>query len=376
MTASMLNGSRDVVGSLTSGGTESILMAIKTYRDRARALHPKIKHPEIIAPMTIHPAFEKAAHYFDVKVVHIPITNDYTPNMHLYKKAINSNTILLLASAPQYCHGVMDPIEEISELAIQYNLPFHVDSCFGGFMLPWVEKLGYPIPCKYDFRLKGVTSISADLHKYGYSPKGSSVILYRDDSIRFYQYFAYSSWPGGLFGSPSMSGTRPGGNIAISYATLLSVGQSGYLQMAKELMEITKKLIDGINSIESLTVLGKPCMTCFSFGSSTLNERDSNKLKTKPIEILAVADIMEEKGWKMERQQNPNSIHATIMPHHVRNYQNFLTDLAASVEFVRQNDQLAKKGTAQMYGAVGMIPDKAIVDDFVVNFFSEIYKVK
>lgn len=164
MTAAMLNGDTDVAGSMTSGGTESILMAMKTYRDRARALAPHIKHPEVIAPITIHPAFEKAAHYFDLTIVHVPIDQDLKPDLAKYKAAINRNTILLLASAPQYCHGVVDPIEAISDLALAHGLPLHVDACFGGFMLPWVEKLGFPVP-RFDFRVPGVTSISADLHK-------------------------------------------------------------------------------------------------------------------------------------------------------------------------------------------------------------------
>lgn len=185
--------------SLDAGGTESILMAIKTYRDRARTLCPHITRPNMVVPATIHPAFEKAAHYFDVEIVHVPVGPDCRVLVDAVEAACDRNTILLVGSAPQYCHAVVDPIEALSELALRKGLPLHVDACFGGFMLPWLEKLGVSIPL-WDFRVRGVTSISADVHKYGYSSKGASVIVYRNAELRKYQYFAYSEWPGGLFG--------------------------------------------------------------------------------------------------------------------------------------------------------------------------------
>jgi len=202
MAASMLNGDADVAGSLTSGGTESILMAMKTYRDLARARSPHIKHPEVIAPITVHPAFEKAAHYFDLKVVHIPLGPDYRPDMAKYREAITANTVLLVASAPQYCHGVVDPIEEISVLALKYGLPFHVDACFGGFMLPWVEKLGFKVPL-FDFRVSGVTSISADLHKVGVPPLYSNLSIIFNFFLLFCFVFFF------LFGSMATSTKAP-----------------------------------------------------------------------------------------------------------------------------------------------------------------------
>jgi len=315
----------------------------------------------VVAPISVHPAFEKAAHYFDLTVVHIPLGADLKPDLTKYRQAITSNTILLVASAPQYCHGVVDPIEEIGQMALDHGLPFHVDACFGGFMLPWVEQLGFPVPV-FDFRVPGVTSMSADLHKYGYVNKGASVVLYRDASIRKYQFFAYSAWPGGLFGSPSMAGTRPGGNIAMAWSGLKVLGKKGFLKMARELMDLTEKLKAGICAIPGLEIMGQPQMTCFAFRSTDPS-----------LEILAVADVMEEKGWKIERQQEPACLHCTILPHHLRSGDKYLPDLAASVAHVRANSQLARKGTAAMYGQMAMIPDKAIIDDFVVNFFSEIY---
>ena len=207
MTAWMTNGDKNTVGSVTSGGTESILMAIKAYRDRARKLAPHVSRPNMVVPTTIHPAFEKAGHYFGVDVIHVPLRSDFRVDVNAVAKAVNSQTILIVGSASQYCHGVIDPIEKLAELAVSRGLPLHVDACFGGFMLPWLERLGQPIPL-WDFRVPGVTSISADVHKYGYSSKGASVILYKDAELRSFQYFSFSTWPGGLFGSPSMAGSR------------------------------------------------------------------------------------------------------------------------------------------------------------------------
>ncbi|KAL3892346.1 hypothetical protein ACJMK2_004559 [Sinanodonta woodiana] len=364
MTAAMLNGSREAVGFLTSGGTESNMMAVKTYRDRARKLWPHIKKPNIVTPITIHPTIDKAAHYFGLEVIHTPIGPDFRADVSALAKAINSNTIMIAASAPQFCHGVVDPIGEISDIALRRGLPFHVDACFGGFMLPWVEKLGYPVP-PFDFRCQGVTSVSADIHKYGYGTKGSSVIVYRNSEIRKFQIYTYAQWPGGLYGSPSMAGTRPGGNIAASWASMKALGEDGYLRKAKELMETTIKLKAGIQNIQGLCILGEPHMTAFAIGSSDPD-----------INMQAVADVMEQRGWKMERNMNPDSIHCSILPHHVGVVDELLAVLKSSAQEVKENKSLAKKGTAAMYGMMATIPDKAIINDFITEFFSEIYKCK
>jgi sphinganine-1-phosphate aldolase len=364
MTASMLNGDSAVVGCLTSGGTESLLMAVKTYRDRARHLRPHIVQPEMVAPITIHPGHEKAAHYFGVTIVHVPVDRSGRPNVDDIRNAITSNTVALLASAPQYCHGVVDPIAEIAQLAVQFDLPLHVDACFGGFMLPWVEKLGYPVP-EFDFRVNGVTSISADIHKYGFGCKGASVLLYRNDSYRQYQIFAYSNWPGGLFGSPSMAGTRPGGNIAAAWAALMSMGEDGFMKVAKQLMETTVRLKEALNQIPGLAIVGQPHMTSFALISND-----------PEVDILAVADTMEERcGWTLERQQRPHTLHFSIMPHHVNVVDKLVADFRDCVEVVRTNKGLAQKGSAAMYGMMTRIPDNTVLDDFIVQFFNEVYKL-
>ena len=300
MCAWMLNGDAQVAGTLTSGGTESVLMAVKTYRDRARKLCPHITTPNMIAPTTIHPAFEKAAHYFGVEVIHIGLTDDYRVDVAAVAKAINSNTILLIGSAPQYCHGVVDPIEALSDLALSRGLPLHVDACFGGFMMPWLEKLGCKIPL-WDFRVPGVTSISADIHKYGYCPRGASVVLYRNAELRAHQFFAYPSWPGGLFGSPAMAGSRPGGMIAAAWTAMVAMGQEGYLNIARDVLEVTQKIVKVVDATKGIRLVTRPDMTALAIMS------DDPK-----VSILALADVMEGKGWQMERQQCPDSLHVSV----------------------------------------------------------------
>ncbi|CAC5390057.1 SGPL1 [Mytilus coruscus] len=362
MTAAMLNGDQDVVGFVTSGGTESNLMAVKTYRDMARKSRPNIRLPEIIAPITVHPTIDKAAHYFGLKVIHTPVGDDFRADVQAMKEAINENTVMLVASAPQFCHGIIDPIKELSDLAVAKGLPLHVDGCFGGFMLPWVEKLGYNIP-PFDFRLPGVSSISADVHKYGYSVKGSSVIVYRNAEIRKHQIYTYPEWPGGLYGSPSMAGTRGGGTIASAWVSLKALGVDGFMDKAKELMDTTEKMMKGVKEINGLKIMGEPHMTSFAIGPSD-----------KELDIYAVADAMEKKGWTIERNQKPSCIHCSILPRHTAIADDFIRDLKDSTAEVKENKTLAKKGTAAMYGMIGTIPDKTIVSDFLVEFFSEVYK--
>lgn len=362
MSCSMMHGDINTTGSLTSGGTESCLMAIKAYRDRARKLCPHIQKPNMIAGITIHPAFEKAAHYFDVTIIHVPTTANYRVDVAAVERAINADTILLIGSAPQYAHGVIDPIEELSALALKKGLPLHVDACFGGFMLPWLEKLGEKIP-RWDFRVEGVTSISADIHKYGYSSKGASVILYRNEELRSYQYFAYSEWPGGLFASPSMAGSRPGGMIAAAWAAMVCMGQDGYMKIAKDILDTTKKVKAAVEKIEGIKILAPSDSSAIAIGSDDPN-----------ISILAVADQMEENGgWKIERNQNPDSLHMSILPQHSRVVDQLIVDLEDAVKRVRANPSLKNKGTTGVYGMVATIPDKGIVDDFLLKFFSTLF---
>ena len=361
MTATMLNGDSRVVGTMTSCGTESCLLAVKTYRDLARAKRPWIRKPEMVVPESVHVAWEKGAEYFNVKAVHAPLTKGFQVNVNAVRKLINRNTVLIGASAPSYPHGMVDPIPELAALAREKNLPLHVDSCLGGFLLPFVEKLGYPV-VPFDFRVPGVTSITADVHKYGFSAKGASVILYRDMRILRHQFFVYENWPGGIFISPALLGTRPGGAIAAAWAAMMAIGESGYLDNAKRILDITRKLIDGINAIPELYVLGNPQMSVFAYAS-----------RQKDVNIYAVADQMEKKGWHIDRLHRPEALHAIVMPAHENILGRYLDDLRESVDYVKKNPELATKGGAAMYGMISQIPLRGMVKSNVLKLMEDMY---
>jgi len=232
MTAALLGGDEHTVGNMTSGGTESLLMAVLTAREWGRAHKPDVQAPEMVLPATAHPAFEKAAHYFGVRPVHVPVGPDLRADVERMRAAITPRTVLLVGSAPSYPHGVVDPIVEIAQVAQEHGLLCHVDACVGGFELPFLRRLGYPVP-DFDFQVPGVTSMSADLHKYGYAAKGASVVLYRDSALRRHQFFAYTDWPGGVYASATLAGTRPAGPIAAAWAVLHYLGEEGYLALAE-----------------------------------------------------------------------------------------------------------------------------------------------
>lgn len=361
MTAGMLNGDENVVGAMTSGGTESCLLAVKTYRDRARKKKPWIRKPEMILPESIHAAFEKASEYFNVKAVHAPLDKDYRVSVKAVKKLINRNTIMIVGSAPGYPQGVVDPIEELGVLAQKKKIPLHVDSCLGGFLLPFVEKLGYPVPA-FDFRVPGVCSISADIHKYGFAAKGASTILYRNMELMKHQLYVYENWSGGIYASPALLGTRPGGAIAAAWASLKAIGESGYLENARKIMETTARLIDGISSIPELEIVGAPHMGVFSYIS-----------KSRDVGIYAVADQMEERGWRIDRQQKPESLHSMVTPRHAAIVDKYLSDLRDSVGHVKKNPELASRGGAAMYGMISKIPLRGMVKKNVLKLMMDMY---
>ena len=271
MSASLLGGTDKTAGTLTSGGTESILLAVKTAREWAKKHKPKAKQPEMIVPNTVHPAFNKAAHYFGIKLITCNIDpKTYKADLKDMDKKINKNTILIVGSAPQYVHGVVDPIEEIGQLALKYGILCHVDSCIGGFILPFFKKLGYEVP-QFDLSTPGVTSISADLHKYAYTAKGASVVLYKDNELRKFQYFSTTAWSGGLYVSPSITGTRPGGPIAAAWAMLNHMGEKGYMEIAQKTFEARVKFEQGIATVDGVEVMAAPEAGILCVGSSKYN---------------------------------------------------------------------------------------------------------
>ncbi len=346
MVSDLLHGDENTAGSLTSGGSESILMAVKTYRDEARTLHPEITEPEMVLPISAHASFEKAAHYFGVKPVHIPLTGEYKADVEAAARAITKNTILMVGSAPAYPQGVVDPIEDLAKLALDHGIRFHVDACLGGFILPFVRDLGYDVP-PFDFSIPGVTSISADLHKYGYAAKGASTVLYKNADIRRHQYFAYAGWPGGLFVSPSATGTRPGGAIAAAWAVLQYLGREGYLKLAGDVMQTTRQLIDGIDAIPGLYALGKPEASVFAVASDTVN-------------VHALSDRLEALGWVIDQQTNPSCLHFMVTPAHREIAGLFLEDLQKAMEDLKNNPAPETEGSAAIYGMSGRVPQEQV----------------
>lgn len=356
MTADLLGGGAGTVGNMTSGGTESILMAVKTARDYARAVRPGLREPEMVLPVTAHPAFSKAASYFDVKPVYVPLTAEFRADTAAVRQLVNERTILLVGSAPAYPHGVMDPIAELSAIAVERGIPLHVDACLGGFMLPFLKELGEPIP-EFDFRLPGVTSMSADLHKYGYASKGASVVLYRDDAYRKHQFYVRSDWPGGLFASPTMAGTRPGGAIASAWAVLNFIGREGYCRIAETTLQATRELQAGIAALPELHILGEPQMSVFAVGSDSLN-------------LYALADELESRGWHMDRQQLPPSLHFMVTQAHRESVGAFIRDLREAIAAVSRDPEAYAEGSTAMYGMVGSLPDPSLAHGFMRDYLS------
>jgi sphinganine-1-phosphate aldolase len=336
MTAHLLHG-REAVGSITSGGTESILMGVKSARDRARVHHPRIRTPQMVVPVSAHPAFWKAAHYFGLEVVRVPLDDQFQIDMEAYRAAITPNTVLLVGSAPSLTLGMVDPIEKLGELAQERNIGLHVDACVGGFFLPFVEKLGVTLPV-WDFRVTGVTTISADLHKYGYTAKGASVILSRDPEVFSHQIFRFGGpersddW----YVTPSMTGTRPGGAVAAAWAVMMYLGEDGYLRLVKQTIEYLQKWWAAIDAIPDLEVMGRPAMSVFAFTS-------------KSLDVFAIADGLEERGWLLFRDSFPiKAIRFMQSPGHGTYVDKFMTDLRVVTELVR-NGQLTSAGGSARY---------------------------
>lgn len=359
MAAQLFHGPATTVGTVTSGGTESILCAVAAYRDRARRKKPWLVWPELVVPTTIHPAFDKAAHYFGVKLVKVPVGPDQRADVRAMAKAITWRTIGMVGSAPQYAHGVVDPIEELGKLAVARKLPLHVDACVGGFLLPWLERLGRRVPV-WDFRVPGVTSISADLHKFAYAGKGASVLVWRRLEDMRHQIFVATDFPGGIYASPTLLGTRPGGPIAAAWASLQSLGADGYLALAQQAADAADRLRGGIRAIPGLALVGESDSTIVAYTAIGAN-------------TYALADRLEARGWTVDRQQRPASIHLTVTANHAAIVDAYLADLRAALAEVRADPSLAKSGTAPMYGMAAKLPVRRLVAANVRKLIADLY---
>ena len=369
MTAGLLGGDAagggdpagQVVGTVTSGGTESILLAMKAYRDRARArARRRVTRPEVVAPATAHVAFDKAAQYFGIKLVRVPVGPDFRAEVAAMARVVTRRTVALVGSAPTFPHGVIDPIEELAAVAADRGIGFHTDACLGGFVLPWARRLGYDVPA-FDFSVPGVTSMSADTHKFGYAAKGTSVVLYRGAELRSHQYFTATDWPGGLYFSPTLAGSRPGGLSAACWAAMVTTGDDGYLEATRRILATGAAIRDGIAAIPQLRVLGDP-LWVVAFGADTLD-------------IYRVLERMAGRGWSLNGLHRPPAVHLCVTLRHTEPgvADRFLADLRASVAEAEAGPA-GPEGMAPVYGLAATLPFRGVVRDLLKRYIDLLYR--
>ena len=334
ITAELLHGD-DAAGFMTSGGTESILCAVKAARERAKD-ERGVTAPEMVLPSSAHAAFHKAAHYFGVQVHKVPVRDDWRADVDAMAALVGPNTVLVVGSAPQYPQGVVDPIPDLAALASEVGASFHTDACMGGFLLPFLERLGEDVP-PWDFRVEGVTTISADLHKLGYAPKGASVLLHRTKALRRYQTFVFDDWLGGFYASPGMQGTRAGLPMATAWATLHHLGLEGYLRLTKATLDTRVRMVEGVRAIPGLSVLGEPQAQCVAISTAAGYE--------DLPDVFAVGDALLARGWHLDRQKPPDSLHATVSAGNAPVIEDFLGDAGRQVAEVG-GTRLADRSTS------------------------------
>lgn len=358
--AELFHGTPDVCGVVTSGGTESCLLAVKTYRDMARKRG--VTEPEMVLPTTAHVAWFKAAEYFNVKPVLLSLDKNLRADVRRLPRLCNRNTVMILGSAPGYPHGTIDPIEMMGKIAHRRRIPLHVDACVGGFILPFMAMNGRELPV-WDYRVPGVMSISADVHKYGFAAKGASTITYRNLDILKHQMFVYQDWPGGVFASPALLGTRPGGAYAAAWAAMQHFGKSGYRDLAARTMQAFDAMKQGVEAMPELRVLGDPSGPLLAYGSAD-----------RGVNIFAVGDQMDARGWQVNRLQNPDGLHAMITAGHLAVVGDYLRDLKEAVATVKAHPELSRTGSAATYGMMSHIPLRGMVKAKVLDMFAQMYK--
>lgn len=326
MTLSILNGPPNAGGSFTTGGTESIFQAVKSARNRARAEGRVGSEARlnIVVPESAHPAFNKAAKYLDLDEIRVPIGEDYRVDVTALEAAITESTVLIAGSAPGFPHGVFDNIEAIGRIAEKFGVWLHVDSCVGGMLAPFMRRNGESIP-PFDFEVAGVTSMSVDLHKYGYAAKGASLVLVRDESLKKYHRFDFDAWPRGSYSTETFLGTRPAGPVASAWAVMNVLGEEGYLEGARIIAETKRGLMAGIDNIDGLEVV-RPTELSFLLYRST----------DPGVDINAVGDQMAQRGWFVGRSVNPPAIHLMLNPIHAPIVDRYVGDLAEATDIVRK----------------------------------------
>mgnify|MGYP003640428526 CR=1 FL=1 len=401
MMVDLLQGGETGCGSMTSGGTESILMAVKAAREWGKKNKPGHARYKIIVPLSVHPAFDKAAHYFEMDLVKVGLGPDYRVNLAELEKQIDNRTVLLVGSAPQYPQGVIDPITQMGELAQKYKTLLHVDGCVGGVLLPFFKKNGADI-ADFDFSVEGVTSISADLHKYGYAAKGASVVLFKNKELRRHSYFSSTDWPGGMYASPSVLGTRAGGPIAAAWAIMNYLGMEGYIRVAGSIKNTVEEFKTRIAQQPGIKLAVEPDMSVMCMVGDG-------------VDIYQVGDGMTKRGWHLDRQQNPAGLHLTVTYAHAEVIENFFADLKLSVaeannfgakltgmktgiakgfikampksvvgklveregkSFGKDLESDGHKSTAAMYGMMEAIPGKGDLDGLVLDVLDGLFTLQ
>lgn len=359
-------------GSTTSGGTESLLLTGLAAREYGRK-YRGVSEPEVIAPVTVHAGIEKACSYFGMKLHKVDLDpKTFQVNVKKVKRLINSNTVLLVGSAPNYPHGIIDDIEELSKLAVKYKIPLHVDACLGSFIVSFLEKSNVhgdrDLPI-FDFRAPGVTSISCDTHKYGFAPKGSSIIMYRDPKLRECQYYILSDWTGGMYGSPTLAGSRPGALMAGCWATLLNIGESGYTKSCFDIVSATMKSKETIKTHPLLSkhfeILGDPIASVIAF-------------RTRPesnLNIYVVGDSMSKRGWHLATLQRPAALHFAFTRLTVPVVDQMLSDLVEVVNEQKDIVEKPKSDTAALYGVAGNISTAGVAEEIIAAYLDLLYKL-
>jgi sphinganine-1-phosphate aldolase len=335
-----------------------------------------------IIPDTAHAAFIKACDYFKITLHRVECPEpEFKVNVAHVRRLINPNTILLVGSAPNFPHGIVDDIPSLSKLAVYHDIPLHVDCCLGSFVVALLKKAGFPSPYEeqggFDFRQPGVTSISVDTHKYGFAPKGNSVLLYRNESYRKHQYFIYPDWSGGVYASPSIAGSRPGALIAGCWASLMNVGENGYIKSCTEIINAARKFETAVRTDPTISlhmeVIGNPIVSVVAFRS-----------KNGAIDIYDIADDLSAKGWHLNALQSPPAIHCAFTIPTAKAVDQLVADLTEVIgKELEKAEQRKREGksyvlnrgdTSALYGVAGSIPDKSIVGKLAEGFLNTLYK--
>ena len=341
MTADILHGDENTGGLVTSGGTESLVTAMLAYREWGRNTKG-IPRPQIIMPITAHPGHSKAFHWFDIDAVIAPVDENQKVDLDFVRANINEHTVALVGTAGTYPHGVIDPIPELGQIALEHGLGLHVDGCLGGWILAWAKELGYE-HTPFDLSVPGVTSISADTHKYGYALKGSSVLLFRPKELRSEQYLLIDDWPGGAYASPGMGGSRSGGLISATWASLLSFGKSGYRKIAADIFRTADEIRAAVVAHPELTLVGD---SLWNIAFTTTPE--------SRLDIFHVNDGLADLGWRMNGLQFPPALHFCVTRPNTQDgvTEDFARDLAKAVSYAQHpNGTMPRSGA--MYGAGG-----------------------